>query len=61
MKLSKSTVNYHAAPRGSARRCGTCSMFIRDSPPRCTLVYGNIKPSDVCNRWERKKSRSTKG
>src|SRR5262249_17829629 len=34
------------------RRCGTCSMFIAGGS--CSLVAGDIRPEDVCRRWEPK-------
>jgi hypothetical protein len=54
-KVSKSSVNYR--PATGAERCGNCSMF-RDGS--CTLVEGEIRPSDYCDRWEKMPSSSPK-
>lgn len=50
-KVSKASVNYRLALLRQ-RRCSTCAMFRR--PDSCTLVAGQIRPGDVCDRWEAK-------
>ena len=49
-KLAKSKVNY--GPGVKSRNCGLCEMF-RD-PHDCTLVAGNVRAQDVCNRFMRR-------
>lgn len=52
MKVTKTSVGYHAAPKNAPERCGTCEMF--NPPSACNLVEGLINANDVCMRWRRK-------
>jgi hypothetical protein len=49
-KLSKIEVHYGRAE--GHKRCGNCSMYRKGT---CTLVAGDIRRNDVCDRWEAKK------
>ena len=50
-KLSKTEVRYRKAD--GEKRCGNCSMFRKGG--YCTLVAGDIRKNDVCDRYEAKK------
>lgn len=49
--LSQEQVNY--GPGQGLKRCVTCVMFRPGLlyPGRCTLVQGDIRRLDVCDRW----------
>jgi 8-oxo-dGTP pyrophosphatase MutT (NUDIX family) len=47
--LGKQEVGYRAA--SGPRRCGNCVMFLA-GPGHCTLVRGEIRQDDTCDRWE---------
>ena len=49
-KLSKTEVKYRRAD--GYERCGNCTMFRKGG--YCTLVAGDIRKGDVCDRWEAK-------
>lgn len=49
-KLSKIDVDYR--PSEGKRKCGNCSMYQKGT---CTLVAGDIRRNDVCDKWEPKK------
>lgn len=57
-KVSKRSVNYRKKPYSwGGRRCGNCSMFTRakagpGGTGSCTLVAGEIRPQDICDRWD---------
>lgn len=48
-KVSKASVGYR--PSTGVRDCGNCVMFHNGT---CDLVLGEIKPRDICDRWEAK-------
>ncbi len=49
--LSKTDVNYREADN-PARSCGTCVMFRHGNEHGwCTLVKGEIRAEDTCDRW----------
>jgi hypothetical protein len=48
--VSKLSVNYR--PSTGVRDCANCVMFRSDGT--CDLVKGDIKPRDICDRWEPK-------
>ncbi len=59
-KLTKAAVRYRpkAQRDNQGKRCGNCVMFrpgILLAKSKCTLVMGDIKANDVCDRWEGKK------
>lgn len=47
--VSKTSVNYR--PSTGVRDCANCVMFHGGT---CDLVKGEIKPRDICDRWEPK-------
>jgi len=55
-KLSKKSVDYRDATE-PGKSCGTCSMF--QAPHGCSLVNGLIYPSDVCDRWTAKETKTS--
>lgn len=50
-KLSKARVGY--GPGVMSRKCALCSMF--RAPHDCSLVAGDIAPTDVCDRFVRRR------
>src|SRR6516225_9080985 len=55
-KITKEEARYRLGTE--RRRCGLCSMFVRDDGEhgdgRCTLVEGSISPHGTCKYFERK-------
>lgn len=52
-KITKPQAHYKPTGGTPQRRCGNCTMFIRNEYG-CTLVEGHITPSAVCEFWERR-------
>jgi hypothetical protein len=59
-KMSHKAANYRVAD-SILKRCGTCSMYRDSNPPSCTLVARPIRPSMICNYYERKASQHAVG
>lgn len=49
-QLTKEAANYRLA-RGY-EHCGNCVVY--QSGGSCTLVKGNIRPTDTCDHWEKR-------
>lgn len=52
-KLTKAEVNYGKPPANSPRRCFVCKHFITGGS--CEIVEGDIRPSYLCDRFERQR------
>jgi hypothetical protein len=50
-KLTHQAVNYRLA-MSSAVCCAKCAMYIKDTPPGCTIVQRPIRPQMVCKLFE---------
>ncbi len=52
IKLHKGEVNYR--PSQSANKCRNCKFFLKEG--KCRIVAGEIKPEDVCNKYQKSSS-----
>jgi len=54
-KMSHKASNYRIAD-STIKRCGTCSMYSDSNQPSCSLVVRPIRPTMVCDYYEKRKA-----
>lgn len=54
-KMTHKAANYRPAV-STVQRCGTCSMYRDSSAPSCTLVVKPIRPTMICDYFEKRKT-----